>query len=678
MNKFFARAISGLIPFRDLRHRVRDGLIHGGSGKGDGGTGLVIQNLEMLGNRFAALEQQIRQGENRLAALERLTCQNQGFFNRNSLGDEGKILFARLMLEFRKRFPPSTIQEAEMSVFSQWGEDGIIQWIIGRIPNPVPTFVEFGVENYQESNTRFLLLNNNWRGLILDGSKENMDSIRRSSLCWRHDLTAIDAFIDRDNINDIILSAGYSGEIGILSIDIDGVDYWVLKNIKVVNPQIVICEFNAIFGGDLAVTVPYKRDFDRLKEHYSGQYWGASLKAMETLLKNKGYSLLGINSNSINAFFVRNDLSGYFSLGDSSTSWLPPRHSDTRDINGELTLIRGVRDKLRLIADMPLFDISAGVLAKASDLFELPEESPAVPKMKMERIIEKPYRLFNIELSNRCVMRCIMCPRTRAMTRSLGDMGMGTYKSIVDQYVNDNKDAGKDVVWLHHFGESLLHPHFDECVSYAADKGLKPALSINPIMLKGDVRGRLLNSRPHLLYLSLDGGDEPSFARLRGVAGKYEESKKNILNFLDDKVHAQNEVTVAVSVIHLRNYNQRQIQEMGNFWNRQDGVDMFFMKPFTNWNGDIAEIDELGELPDPVLCHFPFSSLTIAWDGTVVPCCYDYDAKYPLGNVKDASISDIWNNSRIQLLRAEFMAGDVTNKLCALCRMGGKYFNRKD
>ena len=124
-----------------------------------------------------------------------------------------------------------------------------------------PSFIEFGVETYRESNTRFLLVKDNWRGLVIDGSETNVASIRALSEYWRHDLTAVASFITRDNINDLFADAGFTGEVGLLSIDIDGNDYWVWEAIDVVSPVIVVVEYNSVFGPEAQVTVPYAADF---------------------------------------------------------------------------------------------------------------------------------------------------------------------------------------------------------------------------------------------------------------------------------------------------------------------------------------------------------------------------------------------------------------------------------
>lgn len=201
-----------------------------------------------------------------------------------------------------------SLAETEFRVFSQWGDDGIIQYLINEIDVPTKTFIEFGVENYKESNTRFLLINNNWTGLVLDGSKTNIDFIRRDPIYWKHNLTAINSFITRENINDLIAKNGFGGEVGILSIDVDGNDFWIWDAITVVSPAIVICEYNSRFGPARAVTIPYDPGFVRGKAHFSHIYNGASLAALHRLATKKGYVFLGCNSSGNNAFFVRNDL----------------------------------------------------------------------------------------------------------------------------------------------------------------------------------------------------------------------------------------------------------------------------------------------------------------------------------------------------------------------------------
>ena len=126
--------------------------------------------------------------------------------------------------------------DVEFSIFSQWGEDGILDWIISKIPDIDRRFIEFGVQDFQESNTRFLLLTRNWSGLVFDGCRRNIDSLKKQGMAWRYDLRARAEFLTCENINEAIQSEGFSGNIGVLSIDIDGNDYWIWDAISVIKP----------------------------------------------------------------------------------------------------------------------------------------------------------------------------------------------------------------------------------------------------------------------------------------------------------------------------------------------------------------------------------------------------------------------------------------------------------
>lgn len=251
----------------------------------------------------------------------------------------------------------NSIQEVEFKVFSQWGEDGIIQWLIRQIPIKNETFIEFGVENYREANTRFLLEENNWSGMIIDGSKQNMDSVKKEELYWRYDLKAVDAFITRENINELLAQSGFDEDLGLLSIDIDGNDYWVWEKIEVVKPRIVICEYNPIFGADRAVTVPYRADFNRTKAHYSNLFFGASLKALRALAEHKGYVFIGTNSNAANAFFVRKDLAQYIPESvKNNYQFVQYKARQGLDIKGKL-LFLSPREERDLISNMIVWDL---------------------------------------------------------------------------------------------------------------------------------------------------------------------------------------------------------------------------------------------------------------------------------------------------------------------------------
>jgi hypothetical protein len=248
------------------------------------------------------------------------------------------------------------LRDAEFQVHSQWGEDGIIQHLTSVVPIEHRIFVEFGVENYAEANTRFLLQHENWAGLVLDSSAENVATIRRDPVYWRHNLKAQAAFIDRENINALIAESGIAGDIGLLSIDIDGNDYWVWEAIHGITPRIVVIEYNSLFGPQAALSVPYDARFARTQAHYSNLYWGASLTALYRLGKKKGYVLVGSNSAGNNAFFVREEFVAGLPTPSAEAAHVQAQFRESRGLNGELTFLDRAA-ALALIGDLPVVDV---------------------------------------------------------------------------------------------------------------------------------------------------------------------------------------------------------------------------------------------------------------------------------------------------------------------------------
>jgi len=225
--------------------------------------------------------------------------------------EQSRILNGRLFASINSsKGLVEDFEKIEFSVFSQLGDDGIIQYLIEQINFPNKYFIEFGVQNYMESNTRFLLMNNNWSGLIMDGSEEFINFIKNDYYYWKYNLTAKKLFITKDNINQAFLEEKVPQNPGILHIDIDGNDYWIWKSIEVVNPILVIMEYNSGFGDIRPITVPYVDDFERYNCHFSGLIFGASLQSLCDLAEEKGYYFIGSNSYGNNAYFVKKEYIG--------------------------------------------------------------------------------------------------------------------------------------------------------------------------------------------------------------------------------------------------------------------------------------------------------------------------------------------------------------------------------
>ena len=254
--------------------------------------------------------------------------------------------------------PSDDLNAHEFRVFSQNGEDGVIQFLLSRVTVENERFVEFGVGDYSEANTRFLALHDHWSGLVIEGNPRDVTRLRRDSTFWRFDMTAVQAFVTRENINDLLADNGMTGAIGLLSIDVDGNDYWIFESISVVQPAIVIIEYNHRFGPDRAVTVPYDPAFSRDRAHYSHIYYGASLRALCLLADRKGYAFVGCESFGVNAFFVRRDLmTGRVRELSITEGYRRGRFRAARDRTGRLAYLTA-EEEAAILADLPLVDVA--------------------------------------------------------------------------------------------------------------------------------------------------------------------------------------------------------------------------------------------------------------------------------------------------------------------------------
>jgi hypothetical protein len=246
----------------------------------------------------------------------------------------------------------------EFRVFSQNGEDGIIQFLVSRVAIENNSFVEFGVGDYSEANTRFLALNDRWSGLVLEGNARDIARLKRDPAFWRYDVSAVMAFVNKENINDLLAANGMTGEIGLLSIDVDGNDYWIFDAISVVRPAIVIVEYNHRFGPDRAVTVPYDPEFRRDRAHYSHIYYGASLRALCLVAQRKEYAFVGCESFGVNAFFVRRDLmTDRLREVSIEEGFRRGRFRAARDRRGRLAYLTAEEEQA-IIAQMPVVEVS--------------------------------------------------------------------------------------------------------------------------------------------------------------------------------------------------------------------------------------------------------------------------------------------------------------------------------
>jgi hypothetical protein len=201
---------------------------------------------------------------------------------------------------------PERLTAQRFRVLSQNEEDGILLALLREAGIGPRSCVEVGCGT-NGGCTGFLVDELGFRGLMLDGHEPNVEAVRRR---FNPELvTAEQAWITREGIDAIIQRNGFEGEIDVLSIDIDGVDLWVWEAIRVVDPRIVIIEYNSMMGPDRAVTIPYDPEFRRRSlEGTKGLYYGASLTALSRVATRRGYRLVCTDHRGVNAFFLRDDV----------------------------------------------------------------------------------------------------------------------------------------------------------------------------------------------------------------------------------------------------------------------------------------------------------------------------------------------------------------------------------
>ena len=210
----------------------------------------------------------------------------------------------------------------------------------------------------------------NWKGYLIEGSKNHIKKIKSQRIYWQNNIKAINEFVTKENINKIIKENVREKSIGLLSIDIDGNDLWVLNELNCISPDIVVCEYNAIFGDKYELTVPYDKNFSRTKKHHSNVYFGCSIKALISVMDKKNYFFLGTSSTGINAFFVKNDYKEIFDKIILNKVIFPSLVREARDEKNNLTF-NNIYDNLDKIKHMEIIDLNQNKKKLLSDFGEL-------------------------------------------------------------------------------------------------------------------------------------------------------------------------------------------------------------------------------------------------------------------------------------------------------------------
>ncbi len=259
----------------------------------------------------------------------------------------------------------------------------------------------------------------------------------------------------------------------------------------------------------------------------------------------------------------------------------------------------------------------------------------------------KPLTSLIIEPTNTCNLRCSFCFVTEGMTRDEGFMDLDLFKKIIDD------TPTLEHLCMHNWGEPLLHKDIFKMFDYAHQAGVNYiVMNTNGTLLNEKMISQIIESPLNIIRFSIDGSPE-TFKKIRGV--ELDKIEANILRLKEVKEDQRPELSMGV-VFTVEEETQQDTDEYIKHW--ETIVDHVRTQP------------KLIQSPRKEPCPEPFGKdygkLVVLWDGTVIPCCVDYNASLKLGNAKMELVSDLWKNEEIKTLRYQHEKGNYP-KVCANC-----------
>lgn len=240
----------------------------------------------------------------------------------------------------------------------------------------------------------------------------------------------------------------------------------------------------------------------------------------------------------------------------------------------------------------------------------------------------KDLRHIEIEVTNHCQLRCIMCPQAQ-MVRPKGFVDINTFTRAIDQVRGYVK-----TMYLHQIGEPLLHPELIAMIDYANDAGIKTSISTNCLALDKEMTSKILSSKLKEITLCLDSLNKNSYESIR-LGSNFDRVLENINYFLSEKIRTESKIHVQLQMIKMI-LNKSERQTFGKNFN---GVDEILVKGYSTFAGAVGEGEEIAP---SFKCSKTCNSLTIQYNGDIIVCCRDFNGETKLGNVNETSIPEIW------------------------------------
>jgi radical SAM protein with 4Fe4S-binding SPASM domain len=284
-----------------------------------------------------------------------------------------------------------------------------------------------------------------------------------------------------------------------------------------------------------------------------------------------------------------------------------------------------------------------------------------------------------------------MCPRGLGkVTRPIGHMTMKLYERIIDEIrdvfpngyrpeITDKSHIVEEAInseyeisglRLHHFGEPLLDPFIVERIKYANENSNIPVhFSINPNHLTYELSKALIDAGLERLIIALDGTNDEEYKSIRGNSVSYEKAIANINELISLRTQQNIPLIIDLQMISL-NQTKDRLNEFKKKW-EEKGVNVYIKQFFPYPDVNHSEFMVQNEKNFVSKCMFPFISMVVLRDGTVTPCCSDYNGEIVLGNINDNSLTEIWNGEKYFQFRYNFIHNRFNDK--ALCKRCGFY-----
>lgn len=301
-----------------------------------------------------------------------------------------------------------------------------------------------------------------------------------------------------------------------------------------------------------------------------------------------------------------------------------------------------------------------------TDRFENSYEKPSEKYIEYRRkwsenpkkfILEDFPLHVDIESTNACNLRCVMCPRN-FMTEKIGFIDFSLYKKIVDEGCEQKLPSIK----LNYRGEPLMHPRIVDLVKYAKDKGIMEVqFNTNGLLLTEEKADALINAGLDRIIFSFDGATKETYEKIR-TGSNYETVINNIKKFVELRNNLGNKKPyVRVQFVRMEQ-NKHEVDQFISMW--KDIANRLSVHAFKSPEGENKNLESLNHFPCPRI----WQRIMVYWDGEVVMCCGDWKRSYRLGNAKESTIYEIWHSEKYNKVRDFHKNGKFDAiEVCAKC-----------